>query len=308
LEKLYRYWSSERKGRRMPSRADIDPLEIPVDIWPHTMLLDVLWHDGLPRFRYKRAGAVFWRASALEPTSRFIEEVLPETAGDRASVIDIYTQMATCQSALYSENIFALDGQVAPMVSQHMSLPLSTDGGTVDMALAGHVFEHRFLAIGPLRAYAVSMRSLSLCSLTELSGNGGGAPSAFMAEVPSLVCSTHRLQLRLLCRVQAGLRLEQARGSFRRRERPRSSASTELHRREDFVSRCVIGGERQEAGLEPSMRLGHRPGLRSTRSRGCCHRCDVRLAQFGTLVANFGEGPGIKGNVQDTQELQKSKK
>ena len=145
LEKLYRYWSSKRKGRRMPSRANIDPVEIPVDIWPHTMLLDVLWHDGVPRFRYRRAGAVFWRASGPEPTSRFIEEVLPETAGDRASVIDIYTQMATCQSALYSENIFALDGQVAPMVSQHMSLPLSTDGGTVDMALAGHVFEHNTL-------------------------------------------------------------------------------------------------------------------------------------------------------------------
>jgi hypothetical protein len=145
LDRLYRYWCSERKGRRMPSRADIDPLEIPVDIWPHTMLLDVLWHDGLPRFRYRRVGDVFWRASGVEPTNRFIEEVLPVTAGYRAYIVDIYRETARRQSALYTENVFTLFGQVGPMLGKRISLPLSTDGITVDMALAGHVFEHNTL-------------------------------------------------------------------------------------------------------------------------------------------------------------------
>ena len=26
---IYRYWDSKRQGRRMPSRADMDPVEIP---------------------------------------------------------------------------------------------------------------------------------------------------------------------------------------------------------------------------------------------------------------------------------------
>lgn len=91
----------------MPSRADIDPLDIPGEIWPHTMLLDVLWHDGLPRFRYRRVGNVVARALGQEPTGRFIDEVLPETAGYRAYILGIYREMATRRSALYREYLHA---------------------------------------------------------------------------------------------------------------------------------------------------------------------------------------------------------
>jgi len=142
LDALYRYWSSQRNGRAMPSRADIDPLEIPGEIWPHTMLLDVLWRDGRPRFRYRRVGDVFWRALGQEPTGRLIDEVLPETAGYRDYILGIYREMATRRCAIYTENIFTLDGQAVPMLTRRVSLPLSTDGIAVDMALAGHVFEH----------------------------------------------------------------------------------------------------------------------------------------------------------------------
>jgi hypothetical protein len=142
LDQLYRYWAGQRKGRPMPSRADIDPLEIPAEIWPHTMLLDVLWQHGLPRFRYRRVGAVFWRGSGQEPTGCFIDEVLPETAGYRAYIIGVYSEMATLRRAMYTENILTLDNGAAPMLVKRVSLPLSTDGNTVDMALAGHVFAH----------------------------------------------------------------------------------------------------------------------------------------------------------------------
>jgi PAS domain-containing protein len=142
LETLYRYWMGKRHGRPMPSRADIDPVDIPTDIWPHTMVLDVLWQGGSPRFRYRRVGEVYWRALGQEPTGCFIDEVLPETAGYRAYVIGIYTEMAVRGRAMYTENIFALSGQAVPMLTKRVSLPLSHDGDTVDMALAGHVFEY----------------------------------------------------------------------------------------------------------------------------------------------------------------------
>jgi hypothetical protein len=54
----------------------------------------------------------------------------------------IYREIATRQCAMYTENIFTLDGQAVPMLTRRVSLPLSTDGIAVDMALAGHVFEH----------------------------------------------------------------------------------------------------------------------------------------------------------------------
>jgi hypothetical protein len=42
---------------------------------------------------------------------------------------------------IYTENIFALSGQAVPMRTKRVSLPMSYDGDTVDVALAGHVFE-----------------------------------------------------------------------------------------------------------------------------------------------------------------------
>jgi hypothetical protein len=147
LDTLYRYWASKREARQMPSRAEIDPLEIPAEIWPYTMLLDVLWRQGPPRFRYRRVGNVFWRAVGQEPTGRFIDDVLPETAGYRAYIVGVYSEMAMRRRAIYTENIFTLDGRAAPMVTKRVSLPLSRDGITVDMALAGHVFEHNTLPL-----------------------------------------------------------------------------------------------------------------------------------------------------------------
>jgi hypothetical protein len=125
----------------MPRRSDIDPLEIPGDLWPHTMLLDVLWREGVPRFRYRRVGQIFWRALGQEPTGRFVDEVLPDTAGYRDYVNGVYAEMATCRRPMYTENIFTLDGQAVPMLTKRVSLPLSNDGETVNMAFAGHVFD-----------------------------------------------------------------------------------------------------------------------------------------------------------------------
>ena len=141
LESLYGHWLGKRRGRRMPARADIDPLEIPADTWPHTMLLDVVWERSRPRFRYRRVGEIFWRGGR-EPTGMFIDEVLPETAGYRRYVVGIYEEMARRSCAIYSENSFTLAGRALPMVTRRVSLPLSTDGEVVNMVLAGHVFEH----------------------------------------------------------------------------------------------------------------------------------------------------------------------
>lgn len=146
LEGLYRHWLGKRSGRRMPRRGDIDPLEIPAEIWPHTMLLDVIWEREVPRFRYRRVGAIFWRGLGREPTGMFIDEVLPETAGYRRYVLGIYEEMARRGRAMYTENSFSLAGRRTPMLTRRVSLPLSSDGEVVNMALAGHVFEHNGLA------------------------------------------------------------------------------------------------------------------------------------------------------------------
>lgn len=142
LESLYRHWLGKRRGRDMPSRADIDPLEIPIEVWPCTMLLDVIWDGNMPRFRYRRVGEVFWRLAGREATGLFIEDVLPEKAGYRRYVTGIYEEMARLRVPMYTENRFTLEGRSATLLTRRVSLPLSNAGEPVNMVLAGHVFEH----------------------------------------------------------------------------------------------------------------------------------------------------------------------
>ncbi len=151
----------------MPCRADIDPVELPGDIWPHIMLLDVLWKEDAPRFRYRRVGDVFWRALGQEPTGRFIDEVLPETAGYRGYVVGIYKEIATRRQPMYTENIFTLEGQAVPMMTRRVSLPLSRDGEIVDMVLAGHVFEYGGLAREQAFSRVRDLKQITRCLLED---------------------------------------------------------------------------------------------------------------------------------------------
>lgn len=142
LDRIYRHWLGKRGGRDMPCRADIDPLEIPTEVWPYTMLLDVVWEGATPRFRYRRVGEVFWRLAGREPTGLFIEDVLPEKAGYRRYVVGIYEEMTARRRPLYTENRFTLEGRGTTMLTRRLSLPLSNEGERINMVLAGHVFEH----------------------------------------------------------------------------------------------------------------------------------------------------------------------
>ena len=126
----------------MPSRTDIDPLEIKVSIWPHIMMLDVVFEGETPRFRYRRTGAVFSDALGQDPTGRFIDEVLPDKTGYQQYITGIYREICEVRRPMYTENIFELTGQMLPMLTKRLSLPLSSDGSTVNMVLAGHVFQY----------------------------------------------------------------------------------------------------------------------------------------------------------------------
>jgi hypothetical protein len=141
LQALYEHWAGCRRGRAMPGRADIDPLAIPGTVWPHTMLLDVVRQDGVTRYRYRRTGEIFWQRG-LEPRGRFVDDVVPETAGYRQYVIGIYDELVARGRPIYTENVFTLEGRGAPMLTRRVSLPLSKDGEQVDMILGGHVFEN----------------------------------------------------------------------------------------------------------------------------------------------------------------------
>jgi hypothetical protein len=116
------YWSGKRGGDTLPSRTEIDPVEMP-RLLPYLMLIEVI--DG--RIRYRLAGTQVVANAGFDFTGRFLDELkFPNR--------DFYL---TCYGEIRDNGapIFGLDHWTYPDgrsgVSEFAMLPLSGDGKTV---------------------------------------------------------------------------------------------------------------------------------------------------------------------------------
>jgi len=75
LEQLFAYWSSRRRGRPFPARADIDPIDIP-SLLEHLLLVDVL-RDPLD-FRYRLVGGHIVDHAGRNVQGRTIRELMDD--------------------------------------------------------------------------------------------------------------------------------------------------------------------------------------------------------------------------------------
>lgn len=120
----------------MPSRADIDPIEIP-KLLPHVMLVE-RGDDG--RYRYRLIGTENARAHGINATGRFLDEVLPGP-DYAAHVLALYDECVDRRRALYSECLFFSPARREPeRHTKVLFLPLSPDGETVNMIFVIQVF------------------------------------------------------------------------------------------------------------------------------------------------------------------------
>src|SRR5436853_6265212 len=85
LRQAYEYWRRKAGARPLPSRADIDPVEIP-RLLPHIMLVDVM---GAALYRYRLIGTEIAAAMGVNATGRLFHEMLLDD-GYRAYVPDLY--------------------------------------------------------------------------------------------------------------------------------------------------------------------------------------------------------------------------
>ena len=134
---LFFYWDQKRRGRSIPSRADIDPIEIP-GLLPNILLIEVERHPY--RFRYRLAGTAMTRLregrQTRELTGRYIDEVdfvSPELRNQEAFLIEIVESGRPRQAAV---RYFYDDGKAGTF--WNICLPLSSDAATVNMILVGH--------------------------------------------------------------------------------------------------------------------------------------------------------------------------
>jgi hypothetical protein len=136
LHAVLSYWAGKRGARPMPSRRDIDPLELGPAVLPHLMLVDV---EVGPRFRYRLFGTAVSEAFGMDATGQYIYVIM--VGQYRDFLLGLYSDLLKMKKPVYSTSIYGtkLDTK---MWTQRLILPLSSNGTDVDMALACQVFLH----------------------------------------------------------------------------------------------------------------------------------------------------------------------
>jgi hypothetical protein len=130
---LYRYWHSKRNGRLMPSRRDIDPLEMKPWL-AHLMLVDVLPTE--PRYVYRLVGTGEVAQRRYDPTGRPVSEAF--FSGTAEETLSCYDAVVKSRQPFFLNAPYSTPfGKLAH--DDIIFLPLSDDDEIVNMIL---VFTH----------------------------------------------------------------------------------------------------------------------------------------------------------------------
>jgi hypothetical protein len=125
LRRLVAYWFEKRSHRIMPSRSDIDPVEIP---WALAWIWLCDYQPSDRRFRYRLAGEqinAFW---GYNIGGRYLDEIVPE-----AKLSEVNETLATASEGPTIVHDFGriyLEGEVFA-TGERIILPLSDDGRKV---------------------------------------------------------------------------------------------------------------------------------------------------------------------------------
>ena len=135
LQQAYDYWRQIAAGRAMPTRKDLDPVDIP-RLLPHVMLVEV---ERPGRFRYRLIGTAIAQEQGLNATGRYVGEAI-QNPEYRAHGLMLYGQCVGAQRTVYSESLFLSSGGAVERHTKALFMPLSDDGRTVNRVFVAQVF------------------------------------------------------------------------------------------------------------------------------------------------------------------------
>lgn len=130
LRRLLEYWLERRGSRRMPARADIDPMEF-AWILGDVSLVDVVRDGAELRFRFRLIGTHAVERFGYDMTGGWLHD-LPEPAY-RQHVHNAYAELVLQGTPLIERLDMMLDRRMHDY--EILRLPLAADGETVDMIL-----------------------------------------------------------------------------------------------------------------------------------------------------------------------------
>ena len=128
---LYEYWAARRPEGRLPSRRDVDPIEIPL-LLPNLFLVDVVREGEDLRFRYRLVGTSNVERFGVDNTGRWLDELYGK---DYFKVVGSGYQDTTIQGKPAWASMTAGYADRPHVVYQRLLCPLATDGETVDMLI-----------------------------------------------------------------------------------------------------------------------------------------------------------------------------
>jgi len=135
LRQLYDYWDGKRGERRMPARADLDPVDIRFAIGD-VILADVLDEDP-PRFFIRLHGTNLSERTSFDLTGKMLDEMPAPEFRDLST--RSFRRVVRTREPLHALADRMLDGRIQRY--EAIILPLSADGARVDRLMVGMIYE-----------------------------------------------------------------------------------------------------------------------------------------------------------------------
>ena len=133
LQRLFTYWQDLGAGGRLPSRRDIDPVEIP-DLLPNIFLLDVI--GDAEDFVFRLAGTLVEDAFSMSLRGKSVAEI-QRKAGTKIPVAH-HIEVARGGGPRYREGNMLVSGRQHWKIKR-LLLPLATDGRAIDVLMGGAI-------------------------------------------------------------------------------------------------------------------------------------------------------------------------
>ncbi len=129
---LLDYWLEKCASDHVPTRAALDPVEIP-RLLPYVNLYDVIWNGGgEPHFRFRLVGTNNVDLYGRDATGRSFEDAYKgETLNEQ---IQVFSEVAKAWTPILDRRRLPIEGRDF-INYERLLLPLSSDGETVDMII-----------------------------------------------------------------------------------------------------------------------------------------------------------------------------
>ena len=131
LRAIFQFWRSKCQGDKVPSRADIDPVELG-RLLSKVFLIDVM--DTSPKYRVRLMMSEFEEQYGEPVTGRYVEDL--DLGSDKEAILRGYDQLVATREPFHMSSTYKKeDGR--RMRFERIAMPLSTSGKRVDMVLGG---------------------------------------------------------------------------------------------------------------------------------------------------------------------------